>query len=444
MLSQLAQKLWGKFESKEEFLKFVRLAAIFAFTIGVYWLLNSTKDVVFLHTVGLDYLPYAKMFSLILMIPTIMLYGHLVDEVPRHRVFYIVCIGYAIISCVLGLALMHPAIGLTNTVLNKWRLVGWCWYAFVESFGSIIVALFWSFAADTSTPESAKRGFSIIALGAQIGGVLGPLLFHKSALCWGPAPFAFVGAGGMLMIALLVFYFMWVTPNSELVGFHTEQKTAVYRTPKTGFFEGLKLIASSGYLIGIVLVVTLYEVIATILEFHVKTLAKMSYGSSINDLNAFFFKYAICANGMALISLLLGAGAIGRNLGLLRTLLLLPTLIALGMAAITVHFTLWTTLAVLIIVKGLNYALNQPAKEQLYIPTSTTSKYKAKAWIDMFGSRMAKGAGSSVHILRSVLQSSFVGVSSLISGGLVVMWIFAAFFVGNAHEKAVKEDKTIC
>jgi AAA family ATP:ADP antiporter len=443
MWSRLAQKLWGKFDSKQECAKFVRLAAIFAFTIGVYWIINPTKDPVFLYTVGLDYLPYAKMFSLIIMIPTILLYGRLVDAFPRHRVFYALCILYACGSCVFGYFMMHPTIGLANTVLSKWRLLGWSWYAFVESFGSIIVALFWSFAADTSTPESAKRGFSVIALGAQIGGVLAPLAFYGLAKEWGPVPFAFIGAGGMLCIAALVFYFMWVTPQSELVGFSEEVKTAGYRKPKTGFFEGIGLIASSSYLIGIVGVVTLYEVVGTVIEFHLKTLAKMTYGS-INELNSFFFRYAICANGMALLCLILGVGAIGRNLGLLRTLLLLPALVSLGIVMLTFNFNLSVALFVFVVIRGLNYALNQPAKEQLYIPTSRQSKYKAKAWIDMFGSRMAKGVGSSVHILRPVLQLAFVGVSSLICSGLVAVWVFAALFVGKRHAQAIKEDRTIC
>lgn len=443
MWSRLAEKLWGKFESRQECIKFIRLAAIFAFTIGVYWIINPTKDVVFLHTVGLDYLPYAKIFSLALMIPTIILYGRLIDAFPRHQVFYVLCLGYAAGACMFGFLITNPSIGLANTVLSKWRLLGWGWYAFVESFGSIIVALFWSFAADTSTPDSAKRGFSIIALGAQVGGVAGPLLFHKSAATWGPGPFAFIGAAGMVCIAGLVFYFMWVTPDSELIGFQEDVKSAGYRRPKTGFFEGLGLISSSWYLIGIVGVVTLYEVVGTVIEFHLKTLAKMNYGS-INELNSFFFRYAICANGMALLCLLFGAGAIGRNLGLLNTLLLLPTLITIGIGLLTFSFNLTTVLFVFVVIRGLNYALNQPAKEQLYIPTTRDSRYKAKAWIDMFGSRTAKGVGSSVHILRPVLQLAFVGVSSLICFGLVVVWVMAALFVGKKHAEAIKKDRTIC
>ena len=57
---------------------------------------------------------------------------------------------------------------------------------------------------------------------------------------------------------------------------------------------------------------------------------------------------------------------------------------------------------------------------------------------------LAKSVGSSVHMLRPVLQLSFVGISSLMCGGLIGIWIIAVLFVGKAHQEAIKEDKVIC
>jgi len=102
MFKRLARKLWGEFESHQEWLKFVRLASIFSFTIGVYWIINPTKEVVFFHTVGCDYFPYAKIFSILCLIPTIMLYGKLVDRFRRDRVFYIVTAFFALMAFVFG------------------------------------------------------------------------------------------------------------------------------------------------------------------------------------------------------------------------------------------------------------------------------------------------------------------------------------------------------
>eukprot|EP01035_Chromulina_nebulosa_P017245 gene17245-22773_t len=44
---------------------------------------------------------------------------------------------------------------------------------------------------------------------------------------------------------------------------------------------------------------------------------------------------------------------------------------------------------------GLIIAIAQLVKELLYNPTSNAIKFKAKAWIDVFGSRLAKAAGIS-------------------------------------------------
>ena len=50
---------------------------------------------------------------------------------------------------------------------------------FVESFGSLIVALFWAFATDITSPESGKKGFSLVVMIGQIGGILGPAFLCK-------------------------------------------------------------------------------------------------------------------------------------------------------------------------------------------------------------------------------------------------------------------------
>lgn len=50
----------------------------------------------------------------------------------------------------------------------------------------------------------------------------------------------------------------------------------------------------------------------------------------------------------------------------------------------------------MMVIKGMSYALNNPCKEILYQVTSTTIKFKCKSWIDTFGQRSSKAAGSLV------------------------------------------------
>ena len=52
---------------------------------------------------------------------------------------------------------------------------------------------------------------------------------------------------------------------------------------------------------------------------------------------------------------------------------------------------LGAALVIMVLSKAVNYALNKPVLKQLYIPTTKETKYKAQAWIEMFGSSGSKG-----------------------------------------------------
>ena len=95
MLERL-RSFFGGLLHKEERKKFFLLSVIFGITIGVYWLLRPIKDSIFLNMIGANYIPLAKMLSVIVVIPIVMIYSKLVDRFPRHVVLYILSIFYAV------------------------------------------------------------------------------------------------------------------------------------------------------------------------------------------------------------------------------------------------------------------------------------------------------------------------------------------------------------
>ena len=444
MSTQTVKTWWGTF-SKPELKKFILLAAIFAFTIGVYWMLRPIKDSVFINVVGKDWIPFAKWLSVIIVVPLVMIYSKLVDMFPRHKVFYALSAIYGISAFAFALAMMHPTIGLANTVAAPSRLMGWCWYVFVESFGSIMVALFWAFAADTTTPESAKSGYSIIAMGAQLGGIVGPLIVSLGAKKLGTSFLAGIAGLGIFAVAGMIWYFMRVTPKEQLSGYHSKDETTTQKKEaKAGFMEGLKLLFSQPYLLGIFVVVSFFEIIATVFDFYFKVFAAEAHGA-VDDLTKYLGDYGVMTNTVAFLCLVLGVGNIGRRIGLTLSLAIFPLLIAVAVLALWVSPTLNVALLIMIGSKGLNYAFNQPAKEQLYIPTTKETKYKAKAWIEMFGSRSSKAGGSAINVFKHFMAADlFLAVSSLVSLGLIGVWVFVALYLGKTHRKAVEQQKVVC
>jgi len=453
MLKRVAQAIWGKFESRDEVLKFGLLGLMFGFIIGAYWGLRPIKDGIFAEIVGFDYQPMAKWVSLVIVSTLVVIYGKLIDTFPRHRVFYILTIAYFIAAMVFWWALAHPVYGLPNCAPSPYRMVGWMWYVFVESYGSLIVAMFWGFTTDITSDESGRRGFPLIALFGQMGNIFGPLFMRAKYLGFvNSAPIAAIAGVLTLATALLMWVFMKVVPKSQFVGYGQVHHVAEKHDEEPGFLEGLKLLVTKSYLLGIFAIISIYEVIITIIDFQFKSAAKHAFPVEV-DYSEYLANYAVATGILATVCVLLGINSIQRMMGITAALVLVPLLVAVGVVMVWINPTSLETLFwVMVIGKAINYALNSPTQKQLYIPTSKDTKYKAQAWIEMFGSRGSKAAGSGVNAMKLFFKkgygaagvSMFATVSALSSLGLIGVWLLAVVYVAKTYNKAVAENKLVC
>ncbi len=446
MIERIKSFFGGALE-KAERKKFALLAMIFSITIGVYWLLRPIKDGLFLTMVGTEYVPLAKMISVIVIVPFIMIYSKLVDTFPRHIVLYAISTFYALLAIVFAVFILNPTMGIANTVADPSRILGWTFYIYVETFGTIMAALFWAFVSDTTTPDAAKRGYSVIVMGAQMGAVCLPLISKAIILSCGRGGTGYALLFGVVILSLLpfaVYYYMKDVPRSQMQGYVAEHKKPLEGGhKKAGFLEGLYLLLAKPYLLAIFAIVSLYEVINAVLDYQFKGFAKASYTG--DALVVFLNDYAVFINFIALICILFGIDRIGRVLGFGKTLVLLPLLVGVCVLIMGFYPFLQVAFVTMGVQKAFNYSLNQPVKEQLYIPTTKDSKYKAKAWIDMFGSRVSKGGASIINSTRGILGAEgFMVVSMVISFALIGVWMMAALFVGKVHAQALREDRVVC
>jgi AAA family ATP:ADP antiporter len=452
MFKRIATALWGHFESGEELKKFLWLATIFGFIIGTYWVMRPMKDGVFAAIVGVDFLPWAKMLSLVAVVPLVILYSKLIDMFPRQKVFYVLIAIYSLLALLFVYLLLNPTFGLANTVENPGRMLGWLWYIYIESFGSLVVALFWAFTTDTTLPDSAKRGFPIIALFGQIGNMVGPFFLNAKRLGFATsAPVLGICAGLMLFTGFLFWLMMRTVSKAQFSSY--EAPEAKEEAGEPGFFEGLKLLLTQRYLLGIFMIVSIYEIIVTVLDFHFKVTAKSLFTSEA-AMSSYLSQYASMVGLVSMLCVLLGINNIQRKLGMKTSLFLLPILI--GGAVLMVKFNptgLAVAFWIMVFAKAVNYALNQPTLKQLYIPTTKETKYKSQAWIEMFGSRGSKASGSAINTLRGSFTAkygsiigvnAFLTLSTLLSGGFILIWFFAALYISDTYNKAIDKNEVIC
>ena len=250
-------------------------------------------------------------------------------------------------------------------------------------------------------------------------------------------------------IGFLMWLFVRSTPKEELVGYPAGNiKTTEEEAEKgeTGFMEGLKLLFTHGYLLGIFFIIAFYELIVTILDNHFKITTFESFSSEA-EVGAFLSSYATWTGIVASTCVLLGINNIQRKLGMRASLITLPLLVICAVLVIWINpYSLTYAFIIMVASKAVNYALNQPTMKQLYIPTTKDTKYKAQAWIEMFGSRSSKGGGAFVATFRDNFTTiaAYLTMTSVLSFGLIGLWILIAIFVSGKFNKAIKDDTVVC
>jgi len=408
-------------------------------------MLRGIREAIFIDMVGVRWQPWGKIASFLLIIPLVLIYSKLIDLFKKEKLFFVIYSFY--ISMFLGIAFLvaypqNSFISLAYTLFPflYWlpgSIVGWVSYVIIESFGALAPALFWSFVASQTKTDEAKRGYGMILTITQVGTISGTILVANYSQTLG-LPIMITIAS--FCIALVPFIInQSIEQKSDLVD------TPFFRVnqPKTGFFEGLRLLITNPYLLGIFVVTTGYEIIGTMLEFQMNLLAHHTYPTK-EAFAAFYARYGMMANSLTLVFALVGTSFFLRTLGLRICLLFFPIATGLVICGVRIFPVLPIVFTSMIILKGLSYALNNPAKEILYIPTTRDVKFKTKGWIDVFGIRSIKGAGAGINALfRNFSPIQTIGYSAPILLTIVSFWAIVARFVSVKHHKLVEKNKII-
>ncbi len=448
-----------------ELKKFSLLSAIFFLIIGTYWLLRLLKNTIFLKVAfpeclgwapqqGCLFQPIAKFWSPFIVLIMVLIYSKLVDLVKKHQLFYIICSFYALLfaagSCVL---FVKDWYGVESLGRHPLALMGWISYFAIESFGSLVVALFWSFTNSITDSESAKRGFPFIMAMAQMAAILGSATLFFSSSIGSLWPILLLASFLVALVIPMVHYFNVTIPADQLVG---NAQASATEKQKEGFFEGfisgLRLLFTRSYLLGVLIISTIYETVAQIVEYQMQVFASSSplYASDI-AFAQFQSTYGVSINVVSFLIALLGTSYVLKRFGTRISLLIYPTAFACILLGLFIYFymgpspvaLLWASFAAMVLIKGVGYAVNNPTKEIMYIPTSKDAKFKSKGWIDTFGSRFAKAGGAQITNAFKYSMPALMLYGSIFGFGLIAVWIGAALFVGTRNKQLVDNNQII-
>jgi AAA family ATP:ADP antiporter len=443
-----------------ERLKVIFLSIAFFLIIAGYTIAKDLKDSVFVTIVGKDYIGWAKIAVMFVLVPGIFLYSKLVDKLRRYQVLCLYTAAFGLIGLVATYFLGHPTIGLPNTVASPGRLFGWFFYFFVESYTPFVISVFWAFANSITGPEAAKKNYSIVVAASKLGGALSAGLAWKLFAWHAFTTNSFVSQEGLhqivlaisslciVLVPLIIVLLVKKVPGKYLHGYE-----AVYQLEKkkktedegVGIFDGLKMFGKFPYVFGIFGMVFFFEVVAAVLSILRLTVAKDAAGGNLSLMTSYLFETYFYTHVVGVVIALFGTRALLEFFGERICLLLIPLLSG---SALLSYFLCGATPAALqnafVALRAINYAFSWPVRESLYIPTVKEIKFKSKSWIDAFGSKFAKGGGSLFNILVTHLRASlFLPAHAFFFALAVGLWSLTAFFLGRRFDQAIFNNEVI-
>lgn len=474
---------------------------ILACIIAGFWLIDSLKDPVLAATVGIEYQPIAKLLSVLTTLVVVCVYDFLTSVVTKPSLFHIISSFFGLLMMILSALLADGRIGLSNDARGPSRWIGWLAYFSIEAYGSLMTALFWSFTNSIMDLEQAKGAYGLIIAIAQVGAILGSTAATHTRELGIPALFIF-GAIMIFSVSLLIktyhiTYHDYITesvktrvrsisendtsdgpllPSSPKgmsdepvshVHKHKEEPSLVGSCGKVleGFYEGLSLIARHGYVMKLLGVACLYEIVVTILDYEFKIMGSHAstaaaakataghllsgshlhqHGEGAEDYFANLLgHFGQVTNLFSFFLSFFGFSYLVHHIGVDKSLMVFP--ITLLVAVIATHLapSMWVLFFFVSLLKGMIFSLHDPVKELLYIPTSESIKFKAKAWIDVFGSRLAKAAGSVITSLAAGDAARLHSIGEIPAIVLTILIIILTYQMGQDFNALVESNTII-
>ncbi|MHA6492547.1 NTP/NDP exchange transporter [Pseudomonas borbori] len=380
---------------------------------------------------GVDNLQWLFTGTFVATLVTLPLFGWLASKVARRR----------IVPWVYGVFTSHLisfAVALAFFPDDPW--VARAFYIWLSVFNLLAVSLAWSVLADVFDADAAKRLFALIAAGASLGGLVGPLLGIALVRPLGHAGLLLLCAGLLLAsAALAVWLHRWRDQQPDI---ETRQQATPARHNALGGnpFAGALATLRSPYLLGIAAFVMLLASINTFLYFEQARLVSETFSDPVRQTQVFGTIDAV-VQGLAILTQLFITGHLARRLGTTVLLVSIPVVMVAGFIWLALAPVFAVFVVVMVIRRAGEYALVRPGREMLYTVVPAEQKYKAKNFIDTV---VYRGGDAVSGWLKHALDlfSEKPALAMLVGALIAAVWGLCGFFLGRTERRleSVRRD----
>ena len=394
----------------------------FLIIMALYQLKPASRSL-FIESLGAQQLPYIWIATALTMGVFITFYHRLVERHSRINVVLGTCLVVSALLVIFRILLDYPG-----------PIAAACFYVFVDILGVVLIEQFWSLTNSIYTTQEGKSWYGFVGTGGLIGGVLGgwvAAMFIKHTPL--QTPDLLLTAAAIITIIFILTWFM------GRAGIFCEVDHVVrIIEPSSG---GWRILSHSRYLLLIAAILLLAQLASPIVEYQFLNSVEASYPE--REARTAFLSLFFAVLGAVSIAVNMGiTPLVHRALGAIAGLLVQPLMIWIFSWCFFFQSTLFFAGATKISDRAMSYSINRASKELLYVPVDSVLIYQAKAWIDMFGYRLFKVAGSVLILLFTQWLPFAVSLPQLswFTVSICVIWIILIMVLRHDYQLVCEQS----
>ena len=349
------------------------------------------------------------------------LYGSMVSKF-RFRLLVPTLYGIFAISFIIFYAL--------GSVFEDRTLIDKSFYVWVSVFSLFHISVFWTFMSELFSKEQSGRLFGIIAVGASVGGLIGPSITAFFSVSLGADNLMLI-ASMMLLIPIPIIFYLQSLKSKELnneVLDIPDSNQSIGGNPLAGF----KMFFSNPYLLSIGLFIFLYTGISSFVYFELKNLLS---DFSRSERSVIWAQMDLAVNILAISTGLFATGRIVTKFGMPATIAMVPIMICIGLLVLAISPLLGVVMVLQIIRRAGNYAVTRPAREMLFTLVNQETRFKAKPVIDIVAYR--GGDMLTAWLFTGLTQGLGLGLAAVaaVGAGIASLWALVGIYLGKWFDR---------
>jgi ATP:ADP antiporter, AAA family len=372
---------------------------------------KSVRQSAFISGLGAEQLPWVYLFVAAISYPFLRVYSGFADRMRRETLIISTCTFVA-----LSMALFWWLLEFT------WQWVPFAFYVWISIVIVMLVSQFWSFANHLFDPRQAKRLFAFVGAGGLAGGIAGGQVARMTTKLIGTRYALLVAAALLLLVVALIWLSRRIRPSDDAT---VAGAAGLARLDRAR--GGFELLRQSAHLRWVAAIMILTVIVAQVVDLQFNWAVQEST-TSLDQRTSFFGNFYSIVGIAALLFQLVFTARIHRTLGIGFAMRVLPVSMAIGTLALliaSIGFPELLLAGALILKTGENgfrYSLDQATRELLFLPIPSRSRVKAKAFIDVFVQRGAKGLAALIllPVTFGIMTAPQAGWISL---ALIAVWL---------------------